>query len=196
VTDARYRLRVAALIGSAALGLHEARYLIAYGGQSGEQLARQGHAYMSFATALVAGLLALAAVQLMAAVSRARADGSGSATRPPTWKLWLWASAVLLGLYVAQELLEGMLASGHPQGFAGILDEGGWVCAPLALAFGGLVALGLRGADLVVRAAARRTALLRPPRALAARRPRAIHFARTASPLAAKLAGRAPPRLT
>ena len=53
MAGARYRLRLAALIASAALGLHESRYLLAYGGDSGEQLARQGHAYLPFASALV-----------------------------------------------------------------------------------------------------------------------------------------------
>jgi hypothetical protein len=194
VTDARYRLRVAALIGSAALGVHEARYLIAYGGQSGDELARQGHAYMPFATALVVALLALAAVQLLAAVTRAREGGAGTSTRPAAWKLWLWASAALLGVYVGQELLEGLVAAGHADGLAAVFGNGGWVCAPLALAFGALVAVGLGGAELAVCAAARRAVARRPQRAAAARRPRVIDVARTSSPLAARLAGRAPPQ--
>src|SRR3954447_16219445 len=152
MSDARYRLRVAALIGSAALGVHEARYLLAYGNHAGDQLGRQGHAYMPFASALVVALLALAGVQLLAAVSRARDRGSGPAARPAVWALWLWSSAVLLGVYVGQELLEGVFASGHAHGLAAVFADGGWVCAPLALGFGALVALGLRGADLVVRA--------------------------------------------
>ncbi len=196
MSDARYRLRVAVLIGSAALGVHESRYLLAYGGRSGEELARQGHAYVSFVTPLVAGLLALAAVQLLTAVTRARDTGAAPGARPPLWKLWLFASAVLLSVYVGQELLEGALSDGHAHGVAAVFAHGGWVCAPLALGFGALVALGLRGAELAVRAAARRAALRRPLRAPSAapRRPAQV-FARASSPLAAKLAGRAPPLL-
>jgi hypothetical protein len=194
MSHARYRLRVAALIGSAALGVHEARYLLAYGGRSGDELARQGHAYMPLVTALVVGLLALAAVQLLAAVSRARETGAGPAARPSAWKLWLWASAALLGVYVGQELIEGVLSSGHAHGLAAVFAHGGWTCVPLALAFGALVALGLRGAELAVRAAARRARLRRPGRGPALRLlPRSTGFIRISSPLAAKQAGRAPP---
>jgi hypothetical protein len=190
----RYRLRVAALIGGAALGVHESRYLLAYGGRSGEELARQGHAYVPFVTPLVAGLLALAAVQLFTAVTRARDTGAAPRARPPLWRLWLFASAALLAVYVGQELLEGVLSSGHAHGVAAVFAHGGWVCAPLATGFGALVALGLRGAELAVRAAARRATLRRPERATSGGpRPLALSFARISSPLAAKLAGRAPP---
>jgi hypothetical protein len=194
MSDARYRLRVAALIGSAALGVHESRYLLAYGGHSGEELARQGHAYVPFVTPLVAGLLALAAVQLVTAVTRARETGAGPGARPPLWQLWLLASAALLSVYVGQELLEGALSAGHAHGVAAVFAHGGWVCAPLALGFGALVALGLRGAELVVSAAARRAAPRRPERATSATPPRPAQvFGGASSPLAAKLAGRAPP---
>jgi hypothetical protein len=194
MTDARYRVRVAALTGGAAMGVHEARYLIAYGGHSSDELSRQGHAYMAFVTPFAVAVLALAAVQLLAAVSCARKTGSGPARRPPTWKLWLWASATLLAVYVGQETLEGLLASGHAHGLAAVFAHGGWVCAPLALSFGAIVALGLRGADLAVGAAARRARRPRPRRTRPlATPPRLDHFPRTSSPLAAKLAGRAPP---
>lgn len=187
---------MAALIGSAALGVHESRYLLAYGGRSGEELARQGHAYVSFVTPLVAGLMALAAVQLLTAVTRARDTGTATGVRPPLWKLWLFASAALLSIYVGQELLEGVLAAGHAQGVAAVFAHGGWVCAPLALGFGALAAVGLRGAELAVSAAARRAMLRRPERPTpgAPRLPAQV-FARASSPLAAKLAGRAPPLL-
>ncbi len=196
MSDARYRLRVAALIGSAALGVHESRYLLAYGGRSGEELARQGHAYVPFVMPLVVGLLALAAVQLLTAVTRARDTGAGPGARPPLWKLWLFASAALLTVYVSQELLEGALAAGHAHGVAAVFAHGGWVCAPLSLVFGALVALGLRGAELAVGAAARRAMLRRPerPTSAAPGRPAQV-FARASSPLALKLAGRAPPLL-
>jgi hypothetical protein len=97
-------------------------------------------------------------------------------------------------VHAGQELLEGALSAGHEQGLAAVAANGGWVCLPLVLGFGALVAVALRGADLAVEAAARRSRQARPARtgALAAR-PRTARFARSSSPLATKLAGRAPP---
>jgi hypothetical protein len=194
MTEARYRARVAALIGCAAFGVHEARYLLAYGDLSGEELARQGHAYLPFAGALAIGLLALAAVQLLAALTRARRTGDGPAARPAFCRLWLAAGAALLAVHVGQELAEGALAAGHPHGLAAVFADGGWVCVPLALGFGAIVALCLRGAELAVIAAARRARLPRPARRPASvPRPSSPSLVRTSSPLASKLAGRAPP---
>ena len=190
----RYGLRAAAPLGCAALGLHELRYLIAYGDQSGDELARQGHAYLPFVTVAAATLLALACAQLLAALSRARRSGAPGGGRPAGWKLWLAASAGLLLVHVGQELLEGALAAGHARGLAAVAADGGWVCLPLALAFGALVALALRGAEAAVRAAARSARGPLPARTAAkAARPRSARLARASSPLATKLGSRAPP---
>jgi hypothetical protein len=194
MTDARYRVRVAALIGCAAFGVHECRYLLAYGDRSGEELARQGHAYLPFAGVLAVGLLALAGVQLLFTLSGARRGSDALPQRPAFRRLWLAAGAVLLVLHVGQELAEGAMAAGHPQGLAAVFADSGWVCVPLAFGFGAIVALCLRGADLAVIAAARRTRLPRPPRRLAAiPPPSSASLAPASSPLASKLAGRAPP---
>jgi len=194
MTDVRYRVRVAALIGCAAFGVHEGRYLLAYGGRSSEELARQGHGYLPVAGVLAVGLLALAGVQLLLALSRARPGGDVPPRRPSFRKLWFTAGGVLLVLHVGQELAEGAMVAGHPQGLAAVFADSGWACVPLAFAFGAIVALCLRGADLVVIAAARRTRLPRPARRLAAvPRPSSPSLARASSPLASKLAGRAPP---
>lgn len=188
-----HRVRTAALLAFGALALHEARYLIAHGGPSAEGLAGAAHAYLPLAGALAAGLVALAAVELLAALSRARRAGAGAPPRPSGVRIWLAASAALLALHTGQELVEGALFAGRPGGLA-VLAGGGWVCVPLALGFGALVALALRGADLAVRAAAlraraRRT--VRGPRRVA--RPAPVHLVRLRSPLAGHLAGRAPP---
>ncbi len=50
MSDARYRLRVAALIGSAALGVHESRYLLA---RAGPAAAAAAHQAQQLAAALV-----------------------------------------------------------------------------------------------------------------------------------------------
>jgi hypothetical protein len=139
-------------------------------------------------------LLALAGAELAAAFARAhegRSDGRSSAPFPAIWAL---ASAALLGVYVCQELAEGLLAAGHPGGLDAIVAGGGLVAAPLALGLGFLVALALRGTHAAVEAIARRgRATPRAKRVARRSRPFAAPVARPSSVLARKLAGRAPP---
>jgi hypothetical protein len=186
--------RAAALIGAAALCLHELRFLGGYGRHADEALSEQGHAYLPFAGALAAGMLALAAGRLARALLRARRSGAAEAEPPPLLVAWAGASAALLVIYGSQELLEGVLSAGHPEGIAGVLGHGGWVAAPLAVGLGALVALLLRGAGAALAAAAR-TARRGPlPRApLRASRPRPRAVGPRSPVLARKLAGRAPP---
>jgi hypothetical protein len=182
--DARHRLRFGALVACAALALHEVRYLLVPGGE------RPIHAYLPLLAALVACVVVLAAIELGSAVVRARRRGEPATSARTGWGLWPAAAATLLAVHVGQELLEAALAGGP----VSPLSSGGWVCLPLALAFGALVTLGLRGAQLAVRAAAV-SARARP-----ARRDPGSHRlpaptpARRVSPLAGHLAGRAPPR--
>ncbi len=187
-------LLLAALIALAALVLHELRYLIGYGGHAGEALGSQGHGYLPLASFAVLGLLALGVGQLLLAFRRALRSATASPT-PPFGLLWLAAISGLLAVYCAQELLEGVLSTGHPNGFAALAAERGWSALPLAIALGALVALALRGAAAVeARVAARG----RVPRELPLRAPKARRrFPDPERPrlsvLAAKLAGRAPP---
>jgi len=60
-------------------------------------------------------------------------------------QLVLLAFVALVSVYVAQELLEGLVASGHPHGLAAAFGGGGWVAVLLAAPVALLVALGLRG---------------------------------------------------
>ena len=69
------RIRAAALIAVGALAVHDLRYLIAYRGGAGEELAVQGHAYLRLATPLIAGLLVLAAAAFATRLMRAYASG-------------------------------------------------------------------------------------------------------------------------
>ena len=90
-----------------------------------------------------------------------------------------------------QETLEGFVASGHPQGLAGVFGHGGWWAVPLAAIAALALALALRVADSLVRRAEeppsrRSIAPLFVPLAAAPLRAR---------PLATAAAGRAPPRL-
>ena len=182
--------RAAALICVAALCLHELRFLAGYGRHADEALSAQGHAYLPFAGALAAGLLALAAGRLARGLLRARRTGAAEAEPPRFRVAWAGASSCLLAIYVSQELLEGVLSAGHPEGIAGVLGNGGWVAVPLAVLLGALVALLLRGAGAVVAAAARSARRARLPRArLHAPRLRP----RAAAPRSPVLARRAPP---
>jgi hypothetical protein len=187
-------LRVAALLSGAELVLHELRYLIGYGHHSGEALHSQGHSYLPLATAAAMALLAVAGVQLVALLARARRSGAAEPAAPRFGGAWLVATAGLLVAYTSQELLEGVLSAGHPEGLGALAAHGGWTALPLALALGALVAGALRGASAAVAAAARRgrrTALPRPsPLSL---RPLAGGWRPISAPLARHLAGRAPP---
>ena len=186
--------RAAALIVVAALVLHELRYLIGYGEPSGEAIGSQGHAYLPAAAAAAAGLLALALGQLVAAVSRAARTGTGERAPGRFAPVWAASTAALLLTYGGQELVESLLAAGHPAGLGSLAGNGGLAVLPLAFALGAVVALLLRGASAVVCAAAhaRVPRVSRAPRG--ARLPRPPRVARPASVLARHLAGRAPPQ--
>lgn len=186
------RLRVTALLLAAALGLHELRYLLAFGAHADTALAQQGHAYLGWVAPLVAAVVVLAGASLVHALARRRPAPAGR--RGLRWT-WLAYAAILLVTFTAQESLEGLLAHGHPGGVAAVLGNGGWIAVPLAAVLGGLVALALRTADEAVCAAP----LLGAPRATVAPLPVLLApaaVARMRLPvLAAGGAGRAPPHL-
>jgi hypothetical protein len=149
-------LRATALIAVASLGLHQLRYLLGYGSHAHDALAAQGHAYLSLVGLAGALVLALAAAQLMAALSRAWRTGAGEGAPPPVGLVWLAASVSLAGVYTGQELLEAALSAGHPGGVAALTAHGGLMAYPLAVVIGLVVALALRGAAVAVAAVARR----------------------------------------
>lgn len=184
---------LAALIAVAVLVLHELRYLIGYGGDARTVLAEQGHGYMPSVSVGVVVLLAVAVGRLLLSF-RAALRSATASPAPPFGLLWLAAICALLTVYCCQELLEGLLATGHPDGFAALAVNGGWSAIPLAIALGGGVALlllGVAAAEALVAAHGRRTRRgpARPP--LMRRRPDVRRAPRT--PLASNLAGRAPP---
>jgi hypothetical protein len=179
---------------SAALALHELRYLVAYGHHSQQALSQQGHAYLGFAHALAGALLAAAAGALLMRVAKAGQTGTGEAPPPRFAALWLGASLALVAIYSGQELLEGLLSSGHPAGLGALTAHGGLVVLPLAILLGGAVALGLRGASALVSAVARH-ARHGCPRSSVSPAPPAVVLEPPASVLARHLAGRAPPLL-
>ena len=109
--------------------------------------------------------------------------------------LWLVCSAALVAIYVSQEFLEGLFATGHPAGLAGIFGYGGWWAIPASVCVGLVLAAVFHGARWVLDEIATRQdrALLGvPARAAAMAVPRAAVWPRLV-PLAEGWSGRGPP---
>ncbi|MGH3992139.1 MAG: hypothetical protein ACRDSN_06690, partial [Pseudonocardiaceae bacterium] len=145
------RLRTAALFATGAVAVHELRYLA--GGSAADPGA--GHGYLPVAGLLSTVLLGVACAQLVAVVERARrtgAAGTPAGAREPLGlsATWLLAALGLALIFVAQELLEGLLAGGSGADLGGILADGGWVALPVSVAIGALLALALAGARSAV----------------------------------------------
>ncbi len=189
------RWRAAALLPAAALVVHQLRYALAYGDESGHQLAAQGHAYLASYAPVAAMLVAVTVGLFIARLAEAWRGGAADDVRGRTFaQVWLLTAFALVSIYAGQELLEGLLASGHPGGLIGVFGGGGWWAIPVALAVAAIVALALRGARAAIRWATshqRRRKAARAP-ATAPRPPRAPFVPRLA-PLASTAAGRAPP---
>src|SRR4051794_18934006 len=143
-------VRLAALMGAGSFAVHQARYVLGYRAEASDALAAQGHAYLTPVVPLLAGALLLC----LAGLVRRVASGAG-APAPRLRRIWLAATLALLGVYAAQELVEGALVSHHPVGLAALTGHGGWVVIPLALAIGLAIGLLMRGASAAGELAAR-----------------------------------------
>jgi hypothetical protein len=177
--------------------VHQLRYQLAFGSDASRKLGDQGHAYLHELTPWIVLAVALGLGGLVTGVARAWRRGEGDRARGGcVVVLWALASVGLLCIYVGQELVEGLLASGHPQGLAGVLGDGGLWALPASIAVGGLLALVVRGGHALVNHVARlrrrapRTAIARAPKR--AVRPAPLTLPRP-TPLATASAGRAPP---
>jgi hypothetical protein len=191
ILNAVSSLRPAALIAAGALAVHELRYALAGGGATD---ALDGHGYVPLAGLGCGVLLALACGHLLARVARTRRSGPGESGGIGFRLAWTLAAASLLGIFLAQELLEGLLATGRAASLGAVVGAGGWTALPLAVALGGLVALVITIARAAVAAAALTGARGRRGRAPAGARPLITCLLVTRPPvLAANLAGRAPP---
>jgi hypothetical protein len=142
VAQGRETLRTAALVAVGWWAVHQLRYLLAYGGGTGEALRHQGHAYLGPVTPVLGALLALALARLLVRAALAPAGRSRRAHRLAV--LWPACAAAIIALYSAQEATEGLLAAGHPAGLYGIFGHGGWLAVPLGLVAGLAVAAALR----------------------------------------------------
>jgi hypothetical protein len=188
------RLRPAALLALAAVAVHEARYLLAFGAHTERADVAAGHAYLQLlAPLLVAVAVCAIAATLLAPVLHRRmprlADPAAGTERAAGYAL------ALLGIFVCQEVLEGALA-GHGDVLAGIAGPGGWLALPLAIAFGALIEAAGRWLDRAELRVAGAFARPRRRRGTSAPRPAAPQLTPLcARPLAFGL-GRRPPPLT
>lgn len=182
------------LLPAAAFAVHQLRYLVGYGADAPQALSAQGHGYLDSLAPWVGLLLAVGFGAFLVRCARAAAGSGAEPTRRSFAGLWLLATASLAAVYIVQEALEGVLASGHPAGVAGIVGHGGWWALVLAALAGAAVAALLRVAGEVVDAVARlsRTRSAGRP-AVSLRRPTVVLIGPRVAPLASARAGRAPP---
>ncbi len=182
---------------AAAFAVHQLRYYLAYGSAAGAMLQRTGHSYLHSVVPWIVLLVALAIGGFLGALGRAVA-GQRSPRRYATSLLGLWlaCAACLIAIFATQEFLEGLFATGHPAGLAGIFGYGGWWSIPAALCVGLVLAALFHGALWALDEIARRhTRQLPQPKvhpptpAL----PTAVLLARLA-PLAEGWSRRGPPR--
>jgi hypothetical protein len=186
----------AAVVPAAAVAVHQLRYWLAFGSSAGVELQRQGHSYLHSLAPWIVVALAWAVGAFLSALGRAM-NGHTSAPRYglSLCGLWLGCAATLVGIYCGQELLEGLLATGHPAGMAGIFGYGGWWAIPAALCVGLVLAALLHGARWVLREVASRHGRGVPSPSSPARslpRPAGFSVPRLA-PLALGWCGRGPP---
>jgi hypothetical protein len=180
------------LFPAAAYAVHQVRFELGYGAGSNAALAAQGHGYLDSLAPWVGILLALGLGSFLARLVRASRGAPDAAPRRSFAKLAGVAWALLLAAYVVQEWLEGVFAAGHPSGFEGVFGHGGWWAVPLSGVAALAVAALLRLAETVVEAV---TPVGRPvfPHAGAPLLRPVAATVPAISPLARRLAGRAPP---
>jgi len=186
--------RLVLLMPLAAWTVHQVRYLAAYGSGAPRQLADQGHAYLDLVMPVILVLASLAFGAFVLRFARAWSrEGNQHSATGSTSRLWVTIAAGLVAIYTGQELLEGVLASGHAPGLAGVLGNGGWWALPAAVMVAGLLAFAVRGARVVEALLGRRVSRRRRI-SVAPMLPMPLSAALSpAAPLARRGAGRAPP---
>jgi len=184
-------VRLASILAVGAFALHQLRYLVAFGSSSSAELAQEGHRYMS-------DLLAPLCVLVLAAIlaTLIRGTEAASPARAPLGRRIAVFTGALLAIFVGQELLEGLIATGHPAGPAAVFANGGWIVVPLAVTIGSLAALlahALEGVERVIAVIhSERRLRSRPPAVRGSALP-ARGISLLAAPLAFGLARRPPP---
>ena len=146
-----------ALVPAAALGVHQLRFLLAFGGGAGAALARQGHAYLTSLVPWIVALVGLAAGGFLWALGRAlRGQTSARRFTVSLFALWVICTGCLVAIYATQEVLEGLFATGHPVGLSGVFGYGGWWAILAAACLGLVLAAAFHGARWILDEVARR----------------------------------------
>jgi hypothetical protein len=192
------RLAPIALMPAAAFAVHQLRYWLAFGSQAGAELQRQGHSYLHSVVPWIVLLIAVTLGAFMRALGRAF-GGQRSLTRYTASfaALWLLCSSCLVAIYMTQEFLEGLFATGHPGGLVGIFGYGGWWSIPAAAAVGLVLAAAFHGARWVLRQVFERYGRQVAPPHPGPLAPSAAHLIALPrlAPLARGWSGRGPPAL-
>lgn len=140
----------AALLPAAALGVHQLRYLLAFGAGAGAntQLARTGHSYLHSIAPWIIALGGLAPGIFLVALGRALGGRRPLPRQTISFTLlWTVCAACLLAIFAVQEQLEGLMAAGHPTALAAIFGYGGWWAIPAAAGVGLVLAAIFHGAS-------------------------------------------------
>jgi hypothetical protein len=142
---------------AAAFAVHQLRYWLAFGSQAGVELQRQGHSYLHSVVPWIVFLITLAVGAFLGALGCAFDGQRPRPRRTVSFAgLWLLCSVSLVAIYVSQELLEGLFATGHPNGLIGIFGYGGGWSVPAAVAVGLVLAAVFYGARWVLHEVAER----------------------------------------
>lgn len=177
--------------------MHQLRFWLAFGSGAKVELARQGHAYLHSLVPWIVLLLGLAVGIFLWALGRALGRQRSAPRHTLSLvALWLVCSLCLVAIYASQELLEGLFATGHPAGLAGVFGYGGWWSIPASLCVGLVLAAVLHGARWVLDEIAHRhqpVARAGTPRPTARRPALDVSLPRL-SPLAEGWSDRGPPR--
>jgi uncharacterized membrane protein YgdD (TMEM256/DUF423 family) len=179
-------LRAATFVAGGAFAVHELSHLAGSGAADSA-----AHSYLS---GLLPALAILAALTLLATVEGGLA-GPRARRRSPFGRILTYAAAIL-AVFLAQEAAESLLAGGDPAAIGTLLAHGGIVAVPLALGFGTLAWLAVRGLEAVEeRIATRFAESAAPGRPRASLRPRWLDVVLEPAILAGCAAARAPPSI-
>jgi hypothetical protein len=176
--------------------VHQLRHWLAYGKRAGVGPAAQRDSYLQSVVPWIVLLIALAVGTFLLALGRAL-NGGGSVSRYTlsfSALSWLCA-ACLVAVCTTQEFLEGLLATEHPGGLAGIFGSGSRWSILAALVVALMMAAVFHSARLVLHAVAKRHAR---PMALAGRPPASARtrvdvLLPAVAPVADGWSGRGPP---
>ena len=181
-----WHLRAAILTVVGALALHQGRYLLA----PPTDVHSGAHTYFAWAIPLIGVLAVAGALELALRLSRSRNVVVPRLPQPSV--LFVLFAFTLLTIFGAQETLETVFSHGSLPVSNPFIADGAWVSIPLAVLFGAILTLLLRGVVYAVTlVASRRRPTPRPRRALG--RAPARLFTISRSGISRSLAPRGPP---